>query len=352
MSRCNPECRPRPVHTDRRPGDAVAGGFVQMASIAALAIVLAAPARSVELPPALPSDAAAAVERPGPGPEEDPHSLYERGMLIERTEHGPSALARAQVFYCRAARLGSPEALMRLGWIYTDGQGQVRDEVIGQTLFRRAAGFSGHGDRLPPCLRQPFEPLVLPAPGSVSDPATVTLAQPPAIPRPAEFEPAVLSPGRKELVQTVIRMARDYKVDPRLVFAVMQTESNYDPNAQSPKNAQGLMQLIPETAERFAVLDPFDPIQNLRGGMGYLRWLLAYFRGDVVLALAGYNAGEGAVDRHRGVPPFPETLAYVQRIRALYPHDRHAFDPRVASPPAWLGLGADDPGASRLASTR
>lgn len=67
--------------------------------------------------------------------------------------------------------------------------------------------------------------------------------------------------------------------------------------------------------------------------MSYLRWLLAYFKGDVALVLAGYNAGEGAVGRHKGVPPYPETLAYVQRIRALYPFDRHPFDPKAMSAP-------------------
>jgi hypothetical protein len=116
------------------------------------------------------------------------------------------------------------------------------------------------------------------------------------------------------------------------VFALIRAESNFDPLAKSPKNAQGLMQLIPETAERFAVRDVWDPLENIRGGMSYLRWLLSHFKGDVVLALAGYNAGEGAVDRHKGVPPYPETLAYVQRIRALYPMDKHPFDPKAASP--------------------
>jgi len=83
------------------------------------------------------------------------------------------------------------------------------------------------------------------------------------------------------------------------------------------------MQIIPETAERFGVTDIMDPVQNIRGGMAYLRWLLNYYRGDVSLVLAAYNAGEGAVDRYNGVPPYAETLAYVQRIRAAY---RHAIE--------------------------
>lgn len=98
------------------------------------------------------------------------------------------------------------------------------------------------------------------------------------------------------------------------MLAVVQVESNYDPNARSSKNAQGLMQLIPETAERFGVENVWDPEENLRGGMAYLRWLLDHFDGDVRLALAGYNAGEGAVRRFRGVPPFEETQDYVKRV--------------------------------------
>jgi soluble lytic murein transglycosylase-like protein len=93
--------------------------------------------------------------------------------------------------------------------------------------------------------------------------------------------------------------------------------------------------LIPATAERFGVENPYDPVQNLRGGMAYLRWLLAYFQGDVRLTLAGYNAGEGAVVRHGGVPPYAETQAYVDRITRVYGQPVHPLvrlNPPVAPP--------------------
>ena len=95
---------------------------------------------------------------------------------------------------------------------------------------------------------------------------------------------------------------------------MVEAESNFNPQARSPKDAQGLMQLIPATADRFGVKDVWDPEQNLNGGMAYLRWLLDHFDGDVKLALAGYNAGEGAVEKHGGVPPYQETQSYVARI--------------------------------------
>jgi len=112
----------------------------------------------------------------------------------------------------------------------------------------------------------------------------------------------------------VHRLAPEYDLDPRLVIAVIEAESGFDPRARSPKGAMGLMQLMPETAKRFGVRDPWDPVQNLRGGMAYLRWLLDHFDGELSLVLAGYNAGEKAVERYRGVPPFGETRRYVQRI--------------------------------------
>jgi soluble lytic murein transglycosylase-like protein len=148
-------------------------------------------------------------------------------------------------------------------------------------------------------------------------------------------------PEHRRIVQIVVQEALAFRLDPRLVLAVIRAESAFDPMARSARNAVGLMQLIPETAQRFSVRDPSDPLENVRGGMAYLRWLLAYYRGDVPLVLAAYNAGEGAVDRHRGVPPFAETIGYVQRIRAMYPFDRHPFDPRAlaAGERSWIARG-------------
>jgi soluble lytic murein transglycosylase-like protein len=148
---------------------------------------------------------------------------------------------------------------------------------------------------------------------------------------PAQFRKPMSTTEQKLLTLNILKMAGQFKLDPRLVLAVIQQESSFDPNAQSPKNAQGLMQLIPETAERFGVKNPFDPLENVRGGMSYIRWLLSYFKGDVSLVLAAYNAGEGTIDKYKGVPPFAETLAYVQRIRALYPFDRHPFDAKASA---------------------
>ena len=124
--------------------------------------------------------------------------------------------------------------------------------------------------------------------------------------------------------------ARRYGLDPLLVRAVIQTESNFDPMAVSPKGAVGLMQLMPQTAQRYGVENRFDPAQNVEGGVRYLRDLLAMFDGDLTLALAAYNAGEGAVLKYgRRVPPYAESQQYVVKVRAFYDGFRRA-GPRVA----------------------
>lgn len=134
-----------------------------------------------------------------------------------------------------------------------------------------------------------------------------------------------LSPSRggalPQISEFVNRTARRFQLDPNLVHAMIQVESDYDPQARSRKGAMGLMQLIPATARRFGVENPFDPRQNIEGGVTYLNYLLDLFHGDVPLSLAAYNAGENSVLRAHGIPPFRETQRYVEKVTSLYRGD-------------------------------
>jgi len=118
--------------------------------------------------------------------------------------------------------------------------------------------------------------------------------------------------------QIINRTAEKYNVDPALVKAVIKTESNFNHRAVSPKGARGLMQLMPSTAYALQVPDSFQPENNVEGGVKYLRYLMELFRNDLPLALAAYNAGENAVIKHRGIPPYRETQNYVQRVISQY----------------------------------
>lgn len=136
--------------------------------------------------------------------------------------------------------------------------------------------------------------------------------------------------NRSQMEALVNPVARSLKVDPNLVMAVIEIESSRNSRALSNKGAMGLMQLMPATAERFGVKNAWDPMQNIKGGVLYLRYLLSYFEGDVDLVLAGYNAGENAVDRHKGVPPYKETKRYIEKIRRIYSETNIPYDPAVA----------------------
>jgi soluble lytic murein transglycosylase-like protein len=129
----------------------------------------------------------------------------------------------------------------------------------------------------------------------------------------------------------VQKTAEKHHVDPDLVRAVISTESNWNASAVSSKGAQGLMQLIPGTAQRLGVGNAFDPAQNVDAGVRYLGMLLERYNGDLSKALAAYNAGPGIVDRFGGVPNFPETRSYVQKVTANYL--RPGPGPRFVPPP-------------------
>ena len=234
-----------------------------------------------------------------------PSQLVVAAARYENGEGVAQNTRKAVQLYCKAAAKGETQAAVRLGQIYAFGRGIYRDQDLAAAWFQAAAGkrdlialrllkvlkVEGKTKREPECLLDPPLP-------------------------PATRFASRTHPAKGQVASLVRKLAPQYQLDPELVLALIEAESNFNPRALSPKNAQGLMQLIPATAERFGVRDAWDPEQNLRGGMAYLRWLLARFKGNVQLALAGYNAGEGAVERHGGIPPYAETRAYVSHIIA------------------------------------
>lgn len=138
------------------------------------------------------------------------------------------------------------------------------------------------------------------------------------------FIPAdIPSSGDAQLDLVIFQAGEKFGVDPRLIHAVVTQESRYVVGAKSSAGAQGLMQLMPDTAKRFGCEDVTDARQNVEAGTRYLRVLLKRFDGDLSLALAGYNAGEGNIDKYKGVPPFPETQTYVRNITASYGKSYH-----------------------------
>ncbi|MFG6432674.1 lytic transglycosylase domain-containing protein [Roseateles sp. LYH14W] len=260
----------------------------------------------------------------------------QEAKALEYGDGMPRNEVAAAKLYCRAARYGDAEAQYSLGWMLTNARGIQRNDAEAAHMFAAAAeqgmdqaqnmlarmGGTPLGDP-PPCLRPPeTDPPVAVAPPPVRGAKPASLWA--TLPLPERAPPAI--------VNYVKLLAPEYQLAPALVLAVIAQESNFDPLAESPKKAQGLMQLMPGTAARFRVTRITDPSQNIRGGMAYLRWLLAYFEGDVMLTLAAYNAGEGAVDRYLGVPPYAETRMYVRKIMAAVGGQRlHPFDASVAA---------------------
>jgi TPR repeat protein len=282
-----------------------------------------------------------------------PSELVARAIAREHGEGVAKDHAEAATLYCMAAREGDVEGLFGLAWMYANGRGMPRDSGIAGALFAKAAE-GGHepsvrmlaliGDRaaLPECLT--IEPVVIveaPAPSASAEPVE---------PAPRTDPFATLPASKRKIVEMVKNVAPKFAVEPDLALAVIAAESNFETTARSPKHAVGLMQLIPDTAARFNVRNLLDPLDNVRGGLKYLRWLLAYYQGSVALVAAAYNAGEGVVDRYGGIPPFRETRDYVERVMQVFQSAWHPYDPTIAGPSkALLARGAAPEATKRIA---
>ena len=138
--------------------------------------------------------------------------------------------------------------------------------------------------------------------------------------------------GPRGINRAVEAIAATQSLPPQLIHSVIKVESNYNPLAVSSKGAQGLMQLMPETARRFGVANAFDPVDNIQGGTRYLKYLLDLYNGDYNLALAAYNAGEGAVEKYGAVPPYPETINYLIQVGRQFQKRSTAAPPAEGRP--------------------
>ena len=254
-------------------------------------------------------------------------TLRMEALALEHGEGVPRDPEKAVQLYCEGARIGDAESQYRLGWIYANGRGVPRDDGLASYFFSLAAS-QGNADA--------ERMLRFVGNDTAAAPACMAVREEGG-PSDDDIKFDDLTPAQQKVLELVQRLAPAYGIMPRLAMAVIRAESNFDPLAVSTKSAQGLMQLIPDTAVRFNVKKPLDPEQNVRGGLAYLRWLLAYFQGNVTLVAAAYNAGEGAVNRFRGIPPFAETRDYVKRIHELFPSEEHPYDPAVVESSPELG---------------
>ncbi len=259
---------------------------------------------------------------PSQDPSDKAQILVALAKQHEHAEGVPRNYKRAIELYCGAAKLGHQEALYSLGWMYANGRGVRRSDSIAVQLFVMAAeqGHT-HANMMISYLDTSQEPALPECLKSIADDNTTDFSE-------------------KPYFDLVRELAPQYNLDPNLVMAIITVESAFNVQAVSHKNARGLMQLIPATAERFEVKNIFDAEDNIKGGMAYLRWLLAFFKGDVALAVAAYNAGEGAVEKHRGIPPYTETRNYVKKIQTLYAKPTHPYEPSIVRRHAIVALSS------------
>ncbi|RPJ11027.1 MAG: lytic transglycosylase domain-containing protein [Desulfobacteraceae bacterium] len=268
------------------------------------------------------------------GPKLD--ALLQKASDYEASTDGNDGYWRAAALYCEACRLGSTEAQYRLGMLYAFGKGVPENRAYAASMFS-VASQQGHAkafdmletvnfksQELPPCVTSDTFPEKLPPPPVVE---TIITAN-----DPIDLYLGSLPGSKSWIIELANKISGWYGIDPKLVLSIITIESEFEPKARSHKSAMGLMQLIPATAERFNVKNAFNASQNIRGGIEYLKWLLSYYRGSIELTTAAYNAGEKAVDRYIGIPPYPETREYVKRLKKLYLRSTHPYDKNITEP--------------------
>jgi len=270
-----------------------------------------------------------------PKPLRNPHALLVEMAFKFKAGGKVSNYQEVHDQYCKLARDGDADAQYAMGWMYEHGKGLTANKDTANLFYSMAAeqhhelALQSLADvaviqmatdidkKLPACM-QPDPPQIVEQAKPVVEVTKVEVV-------PISERTAKLFMSQKWLYKLVNKIATKHKIDPNLVMSFIAIESGFDALATSPRNAQGLMQLIPETASRFGVKDAYKPEDNIKGGIAYLHWLLAYYQGNIELVAAAYNAGEKAVDRYKGVPPYQETKLYVKKIAKLYNRLMHPY---------------------------
>lgn len=260
------------------------------------------------------------------GTLKNPNSmLVAMAFKFKNIEGSPRDYAEVAANYCKKAKLGDADAQFALGWMYANGKGVSTDERAAAQLFTMAAE-QGHTSAKESLAQlSNISPSTTLLPCLLPDPPVLEATTSDIELKPVSDKTAALFQSQRHILKLVNKLAPRYNIDSNLVMAFIAVESGFNVQATSVKNAQGLMQLIPETAQRFGVKDAYKAEDNIKGGLAYLRWLLAYYEGNVELVAAAYNAGEGAVDKYKGVPPYAETKMYVKKIAKLYNNTTHPY---------------------------